>query len=201
MAVELVGIKRGGAVWPVDNVDKESFRNLKQGQAVKISLVRQSARSIDHHRLYWGGLVRLIADYWEPSAGAITPNEVGVVNAFSRFLSSGMNEDAGDAIEVAKEAFMVRLRETRAAQIDTGETSLQDIHDWIKGELQMYDLFQTPSGFQKRLKSINFNAMSQEEFNVFYKKAFDVAWRFVLSRKFENESDAESAVAQLMEMG
>jgi hypothetical protein len=43
--------------------------------------------------------------------------------------------------------------------------------------------------------------MDQYEFNDFYKAAFNVCYRFILSRTFENEDQADSAINQLLAFG
>jgi|GEM_PF-664535 len=202
MAVDIVVFKQGGALWPVTEIDKQSLRAVKTHQTFKVKAVQQSARSVEHHQLYWAGLVRLIADYWEPEAGCVTPNEEGIVNAFANHLCRNLGEESSDAILGVKDEFMAKVRRQRAAELGTTqEVELQNIHDWVKGELKMYDLYLTPAGWQKRLQSINFNAMSQEAFNEFYRNAFDVAWRFILSRQFDSAEDAEQAVNELLGMG
>jgi len=43
--------------------------------------------------------------------------------------------------------------------------------------------------------------MSQDEFGVFYKAAFSVVWRFILSRAFEDDNQAQNAIDQLLQFG
>ena len=201
MSIEFVGIRNGGGLWPATDVDKESLRKLKQRQAVKVTLVKQSSRSLLHHQLYWAGLVGLILDYWAPESGCLTPNEIGVADSLCAFLCRGLGDDSVEAITAAKEAFIANLKQRRADSLPPCETKPQDVHDWIKAELGMYELYVTPTGWSKRLKSINFNAMGSEEFKDFYRKAFGVAWRFVLSRQFDTQEEAENVINQLASMG
>jgi len=42
--------------------------------------------------------------------------------------------------------------------------------------------------------------MTQAEFNEFYRAAFGVCWRLVLSRHFECEADAENAINRMLDM-
>jgi hypothetical protein len=85
---------------------------------------------------------------------------------------------------------------------EKAKTMLQDIHDFLKEEAGYYDLVKTPTGVKKRLHSINFNALSsQAEFDVFYKKVFGVAWRYVFSRaNFSSEAEAEKVALDMSRM-
>jgi hypothetical protein len=53
----------------------------------------------------------------------------------------------------------------------------------------------------KQPKSISFHAMTQTEFADFYQRAFNVCWRFVMSRHFESEQEAQRVIDQLSSMG
>jgi hypothetical protein len=43
--------------------------------------------------------------------------------------------------------------------------------------------------------------MDQDQFNDFYKAAFNVCWRFILSRAFEDDNQAQNAIDQLLQFG
>jgi len=57
-----------------------------------------------------------------------------------------------------------------------------------------------PDGVKKVVRSISFDKMSQEEFNVYYLRAFDVCWRMVLSRQFDDEEQAQLAIDAFLRM-
>jgi len=43
--------------------------------------------------------------------------------------------------------------------------------------------------------------MDQDDFAAFYKAAFSVVWKFILSRTFASEAEAENAIHQLLALG
>jgi len=199
--LKIEALKIGGLVSlePVSIDDEKSMKSI--GNSVyKAKLTRQSNRSLIHHQLYWCGLIGLMRDYWEPAAGCITPNEEGILETFSEYLSAKGGVDA-EALETVRTAYIEDLKRLRAWKHEAPSVQDETIHRWIKEEVGMYELYLTPSGWRKKLGSINFNAMTQDGFNEFYKEAFNVAWKFVLSRSFEFEGEAQDAINKLVEMG
>jgi hypothetical protein len=198
MPIEMLVRKKGGMLFPVMDDDKEKLRGVPKDQVFKIALVRQSQRSLKHHQLYWSGLIGLVSQYWAPETGTISPTERAVVFKFAGYLSGFTNDGDPEWLTQAGNQFLQALARSRADKMDTPEPNRQAIHDWIKEELNLYELYLTPSGWKKKLKSINFNAMTQDEFNEFYKNAFSLAWRFILSRHFESEDAAQNAVNEML---
>jgi len=43
--------------------------------------------------------------------------------------------------------------------------------------------------------------MDRDEFNDFYKAAFNVCWRLILSRVFDDEQQLENTINQLLAIG
>lgn len=196
--MELQVIKTDGALVPYMEQDREKLAAVKQGQPFRITATRQSRRSVQHNRLYWGGLIRLLEDYWHPAAGCISPNEEAILASFCRFVAKQV--PVGEAMETVRQAFTERLRASRAERLGTPAVDRQAIHDWIKEELGMFDLYLTPSGWKKKLRSTNFNSMDQWTFTLFYAAAFNVAWKFILSRQFTDPQEAQVAIHRLMDM-
>lgn len=197
MPIELVMVPVKHAMVPATDHDAELMRQCKG--PMKFTAVKQSARSLQHHRLYWGGLLRLTFDYWEPDTGLLSPSEIATLNKFSRWLDAKSGNSG--AISTACDLFMSELRQSRASKIETPQKSIQELHEWVKVEAGHFELVMTPAGIKKKSLSINFNAMSQEQFNDYYKRAFSVCWRLVLSRTFESEQQADTAINELMMMG
>jgi hypothetical protein len=204
MPIELTVQKLGDTLRPVTSADREALEGVRHGQGFRVSLVRVSDRSIKHHRLYFGGLVRLVADYWESEAGVRSEYDHRFVRGYLKWLS-GANFDPGPS-EVSLGMYLEHRNEVAKNHIPENEkakSTLQDIHDFLKEEAGYYDLVKTPTGIKKRLHSINFNALpSEAEFMVFYKKVFGVAWRYVFSRAdFASEADAEKVAEEMARMG
>ena len=78
--MELVAVKAvDNSLKPVTAIDADSLKGFKVGQPVKIQVTRQKDRSLSHHRLFFGGLLPLAFDYWQPAGGVISPKERDVV--------------------------------------------------------------------------------------------------------------------------
>lgn len=191
--------KNDGSFIPASDEDKALASGWRAGQAVKVAVTTQSARSLQHHRLYWGGLIALTFDYWEPKGGFIGASEKQALKEFCNWLDARSGNTG--AIKAACSSFAKELAEKRAAKIESPTKSKEQLHEWIKVKAGWYELVLSPTGIKKVPKATNFNAMGQEEFNKFYKAAFGVCWRFILSRTFENEEQAQGAIDQLLAMG
>lgn len=200
MSVEITLVRcQDGSLRPVTEYDQDLVRSWKIGQAAKVKATKLHARSLEHHRLYFGGLLKLAFDYWEPTGGLIAPSEKGTLLKFSDWLDrKGGNSGA---VRRACAAFMSELAVSRAERIEAPEKSLEALHRWVKVEAGYFVYEQSPAGIRKEPLSINFNSMDQDEFNEFYKAAFSVVWKMILSRVFENENHAEEAINQLLAMG
>jgi hypothetical protein len=184
----------------IDQDSKDIAATYKIGKPLCFNPINQSERSVEHHQLYWAGLIELALSYWEPSAGCVSPNEEAVLSGFTKFLSKAGSIDL-DALETVKTAYIDRIKSSRAHKHDAPEKTKAQIHRWVKEQTGYYDLQLTPTGWVKKVQSINFNAMNQEEFNVFYKAAFSCIWKFVLSHKFSTEKEAEDVINELSRMG
>lgn len=200
MANEIVLVKRNdGSLVPASDHDRALMARWKAGHAVKVQATTQSPRSLKHHRLYWGGLLALTYEYWCPQGGLVGASEKTALKKFCVWLDNKSGKTG--AIKAACNAFLAELVESRAKKFEVPEKSKAQLHEWLKVEAGWYELQLSPTGLKKVPKSINFNAMGQDEFNDFYKAAFGVCWRFILSRTFENEEQAQSAINELLEMG
>lgn len=198
--MDMILVKRiDGSFLPATQDDQELSRKWKVGKAIKFKATQQSDRSLKHHRLYFGGLLELAFQYWEPDGGLLAPSELATLDKFTQFLGSYGGDT--EALNNARNAFVDQLTQSRAGKIEAPEKSKSALHEWVKVEAGYCELEQTPKGLRKVAKSINFNAMSKEQFEDYYKAAFSVCWRFILSRTFTNESDADSAINQLIHMG
>jgi len=188
-----------GSFRPVSQQDADLAARWKPGQGIRVKAVAVKPRSIQHHRLYWGGLLALAMDYWEPTGGLISSSEKHTLKSFAKWLD-GKGGNTG-AVRRACKAFLRELALSRAQRIEAPEKDVQALHDWVKIEAGYFRYVVTPAGLRKEPLSINFNSMDQEEFDRFYKAAFSVIWKFILSRTFKNEAEAQQCVEQLVSMG
>ncbi|CAM0051234.1 NinB/ Orf homologous recombination mediator [Vibrio phage D478] len=198
MAKEFVLIKvNNGFAYATDS-DREAAASWKIGQAIKINATQQSARSLAYHQRYWAGLIALTFEYWEPDQGMTTEAERKLIARFCKVL-----DDNGGGGEVAHwgDQFLATLSQNRAQKIQAPNKTKEALHDWIKEQAGYFDVEITPTGPRRKLKSINFNAMSEEQFRDYYKAAFNVCWRYVLAKPFNDEVKAHNAISQLLSVG
>ena len=200
MTVELIAVKIGDTLTPAGEIDREALRSLKCGQPVRVSVVRQSARSLKFHKLYFGGLVRLVADYWESDDGLISKYDKQVMSGLVRWIveNEGDSEPIQRVIDIYLNERAERIK-NRLQQHESAAATLQQVHEWLKLEAGFYDAVLTPTGVIKRTKSISFYAMkTDEEFKEFYRRVFSVAWKYVLSKaQFESEEHAQNVALEM----
>ena len=203
MSVDMMMVCNGRALVPATEHDYAIMRQTYRiGQVIKTETKRQADRSLQHHRLYFGGLIGLVKDYWEPQTGLVHPAEVRTAASFCHYLQSKGIALSSEQSQALQQDYLQRLTQKRAAKlINPMPASTAEIHRWIKIECGYYDVVRLPDGtIEKKAKSISFAKMTQAEFNEFYKAAFGVCWRFVLSRHFECEADAENAINRMLDM-
>lgn len=201
MSTEMMMVCNGRALVPATEHDYAVMREAyKIGQAVKTVCVKQTGRSLQHHRLYFGGLIGLVKDYWVPESGLIQPIEQRAVKRVMDYLyRNGLSPEALGNLNTS---YMQDWQSSRASKMAAPiPASSAQIHKWVKTECGYYDVVRLPDGsLIKEPKSINFRTMNQDDFNVFYKAAFTVCWNFVLSRHFGSEADADNAINRMLDM-
>ena len=202
MPSRIMMVKQGGIFCPVTESDREVSNGLKTGQPYAFDVVSQSDRSLKHHRLFYGGLVRLAMDYYEPNTGYMSPAEKHGAKQFAKWLANGRDESTKNALRQAYSDYIASVEQSRAERIEAPPVTIDSFVEWLKKEVGHYELIQYPDGtITRQAKSINFNAMSQEQFNDFYRACFSVVWKMILSRHFESEADAQNVIDQLVSMG
>jgi len=197
--IEITMVKTPTGLQPVTQHDMDELAKLKIGQPVRVQVVQVKPRSLQHHKLFFGGLLELAYDAWEPKGGLLSPAEKQTLKLFFDWLNSKGIDTA--SLREAGRAFLNELMQRRGSKIGTPQKSKQALLDWIKLESGHCDIQVTPTGIRKSPKSINFNSMSADEFNEFYRAAFGVCWNFILSRQFESEEQLQNAIDQLVAMG
>ncbi|WP_312467303.1 DUF1367 family protein [Pseudescherichia sp.] len=147
------------------------------------------------HRKFFA-LLNLGFEYWEPTGGAISSNERRLVTGYSKFLASYGGSE-GVLLDAA-EQYLARIADRRAGSISICK-SFDAYRSWVIVEAGHYDAIQLPDGTLKRHpRSIAFASMDELEFQQLYKAALDVLWRWILSRAFRSQAEAENAAAQLL---
>lgn len=198
MSTEITLIKTSTGFEFASELDREVASCYKIGSQVKVSAVKQSSRSLQHHKLFFGGLLELMYHYWEPDEVFNTEVERKIISQFCKLLDEN---GGGGEVAVWGDMFLSKISQSRASQFTSPGKTRLGLLNWIKDKAGHVDVVSTPSGIKKIPKSINFNSMSQEEFSVFYKKCFSACWQYILSQKFDNPGDCQNAINQLSSMG
>lgn len=155
---------------------------------------RQLRNPAFHRRFF--ALLNIGFEYWEPTGGAISSNERKLVTGYAKYLASfGGSEPA---LMNAAEQYLNRIADRRAGSISACK-SFDAYRSWVIVEAGHYDAIQLPDGtLRKHPRSISFANMEETEFQQLYRAALDVLWRWILSRAFRSQDEAQNAAAQLM---
>lgn len=196
MAHELHLIKhQSGILIPATPETSDVLQSKIKLGAVLVAEFRQVRNPAFHRRFF--ALLNLGFEYWEPTGGAISSNERKLVNGYAKFLAAfGGNE--GAQLDAAEQY----LEQVASRRITNGISlckSFDAYRAWVIVEAGHYDAIQLPDGtLRKHPRSIAFANMDETEFQQLYKAALDVLWRWVLSRAFKDQREAENAASQLM---
>ena len=166
--------------------------------AVLVAEFKQVRNPAFHRRFF--ALLNLGFEYWEPAGGAISSNERRLVTGYAKYLSAyGGNEGA---LLDAAEQYLDQIASRRVTNGISLCKSFDAYRAWVIVEAGHYDAIQLPDGtLRKHPRSISFSYMDETEFQQFYKAALYVLWRWILSRTFRTQQEAENAAAQLMSFG
>lgn len=201
MAIEAAVIRTpAGTLAAATAADAEILRGLKAGRAYRVKVTQMSSRSLRHHKLFFGGLLPLAYEYWQPTGGLVGKAERETVQWVVRNMArqTGANEAV---LQEAAEQFLQTLARLRAEKYSAVLQSMEAFRKWLTVEAGYFDVYETPAGIRKEAKSISFAQMDQEAFNGFYRACFQVAWNMMLSGKFDSEEAALRAAEEMMEMG
>ena len=165
--------------------------------AVLVADFKQVRNPAFHRRFF--ALLNLGFEYWEPTGGAISSNERRLVTGYARYLASFGGSET--ALLDAAEQYLDRIADKRTGSISACK-SFDAYRAWVTLESGHYDAIQLPDGtLRKHPRSIAFANMDETEFQQLYKAALDVLWRWILSRSFRDQREAENAAAQLLSFG
>lgn len=200
MAIEAAVIRTpAGTLAAATAADAEILRGLQAGRAYRVKVTQMSSRSYQHHKLFFGGLLPLAYEYWQPTGGLVTDGEQKLISGFARRLEA-MHSSGGLFLEFADE-FVRMVAAKRGERIGAVLQSMEAFRKWLTIEAGYFDVYETPAGIRKEAKSISFAQMDQEAFNDFYRACFQVAWNMMLSAKFDSEEAALRAAEEMMEFG
>ncbi len=198
MAHELQLIKHSsGILIPATPETSELLQSKIKLGAVLVADFKQVRNPAFHRRFF--ALLNLGFEYWEPTGGAISSNERKLVTGYAKYLASFGGSET--ALLDAAEQYLERIADKRTGSISACK-SFDAYRAWVTIESGHYDAIQLPDGtLRKHPRSIAFANMDETEFQQLYKAALDVLWRWILSRAFKDQREAENAAAQLMSFG
>lgn len=191
---ELSFIKTSNGLVPATEGDKETFDKWKSGRVITGKF--SQSRNYEYHKRFFA-LMNLAFEYYEPTGGVLTMDEKRIAKKIFETMESYGNQD-GTILAFGRE-FMKKLAEQRKSKI----TDIQKAFDPFRKEMIIeagyFETVVTPTGVKKVAKSISFSSMDELEFRELYKAVFSTLWRFVLSRHFSTEEEAENAARMMLE--
>jgi|AntDeeMinimDraft_5_1070356.scaffolds.fasta_scaffold09332_1 hypothetical protein len=190
--------KQNGGFYGLTEADQEQINNLPNTNPVRVEIKAKSPRNVEHHQKYWAGLLALAFDYWEPTRTMITYEEKLQYSGYLKFLrSQGIDTTA---IQESIKQYLSVVDKNRKHKHKVAPKTLEQLHEWVKLQAGYYHVYSTPAGIRRMPMSISFASMRQEEFNAYYKAAFNVIWEFVLQQYFPDEQAAKNAISQLLSL-
>ncbi len=200
---ELVMVRMGQSLVPQISHDASLLESIAPGQAVKVRVCSMKERSRKQHNLYFGGLLELAADYFEPAGGVIQKGEVRVLKNFIRFIERHTGgPQAG--LRNAYGQYLSQLRQARADKVAQPELKrhqlIRLLHEWVKEEAGLYDVVLTPAGPRRQIRSMSIDSMDADDFDAYFREAFNVIWRFLLSTPM-GDDQRDVIFNKLMAMG
>lgn len=156
----------------------------------------KKVRNPAFHRRFFA-LLNLGFEYWKPTGGTISSNERRLVTGYAKYLAAyGGNEGA---LLDAADQYLEQVANRRVTNGISLCKSFDAYRAWVIVEAGHFDAIELPDGtLRKHPRSISFSNMDEIEFQRLYKSALDVLWRWVLSKSFSTQTEAENVAAQLM---
>ncbi|MGL4638570.1 MAG: DUF1367 family protein [Shewanella sp.] len=199
MPIELmVMLDDCGRLVPATKYDHQQLEGIGPGKPFKVTMTQQKPRSLSHHRMFFGGLLGLGFEYWEPAGGLVTAGERRGIESFADYLD---RKRGSTVIREVADIYIQHLAQLRGQRIQAPNKNFEQFRRWVSIEAGYYDLQMSPNGPVKVAKSISWHNMDQTEFWKFYKAAFSVVWRLVLSQHFGSEEECQNAIDNLNAMG
>ena len=187
-----------GTLIPASPETSELLQSKIKLGAVLVADFRQVRNPAFHRRFF--ALLNLGFEYWEPTGGAISSNERKLVTGYAKFLASFGGSET--ALLDAAEQYLEQVGSRRITNGISLCKSFDAYRAWVTIEAGHYDAIQLPDGtLRKHPRSIAFANMDETEFQQLYRAALDVLWRWILSRAFRDQREAENAAAQLISFG
>ncbi|CAM6882848.1 DUF1367 domain-containing protein [Leclercia adecarboxylata] len=187
-----------GTLIPASPETSELLQSKIKLGAVLVADFKQVRNPAFHRRFF--ALLNLGFEYWEPTGGAISSNERKLVTGYAKYLASFGGSET--ALLDAAEQYLEQVGSRRITNGISLCKSFDAYRAWVTIESGHYDTIQLPDGtLRKHPRSIAFANMDETEFQQLYRAVLDVLWRWILSRAFRDQREAENAAAQLLSFG
>jgi len=186
-------IKTSTGLVPVSEADKEIYDKWKLGRVICGKFTQ--SRNYKYHKKFFG-LLNLAFNYYEPSSGVLTNDEKRIATKIFQTLDSA-SKGSGVMLDWGRE-FMRTESQLRKSQIENIQKAFEPFREEMTIAAGYYDEVRTPVGIKKYARSISFASMDELQFRELYKALFNTLWRFVLSRYFKNEAEAEDAALMML---
>lgn len=195
----LAVIGAGGFVQYVTNDEHERAKKMR-GRVVAIK-PQSKKRNLRFHKKFFA-LIRLGFQYWAPHINLVSEPEIAIAHAVAkRFCHLGGNPELYEAQgkEIA-ESVINDLKKRREVVMDVESYKCEETYrKEVMVEAGFYELMHMPSGGVIKVPwSIAFDALVEEDFEKIYRGCHDVIWNKSLFQVFEDQSEMERAVRQLM---
>lgn len=186
-------IKTSTGLVPASEGDREIYNKWKLGRVICGKFTQ--SRNYEYHKKFFG-LLNLAFDYYEPSSGVLTGDEKRIATKIFQSLDNA-SDNNGTMLDWGRE-FMKAESQLRKSQIENIQKAFEPFREEMTIAAGYFDEVRTPVGVKKYARSISFSSMDEHQFRELYKSVFDVLWRFVLSRYFKNEAEAETAAMAML---
>ena len=195
-------VRTANGLIPATDHDRELMqKSYPIGQPMRTECKKRTVRSLQHHRLYFAGLIGLVKEYWEPDVRLTNIVEENTASLFCKYLQCKGIALTDEQSNVLQADFLKNLSIRRAINHVPLEPSNEDIHEWIKIKAGYFDLVPCPDNtIVCKPKSISFAKMDQVKFDKFFKKAVGVCWKHILSKQFATPQELENAANRILEM-
>ncbi|UAN55367.1 DUF1367 family protein [Serratia sp. JSRIV004] len=172
------------------------LQRIRLGEWINAEVKR--VRNYKFHKKFFK-LLQLGFEYWNPTGGAILPEERHLVNGFVDYLCRQVGQQHSVALADAADQYLEEAAYTRSGDLALLK-SFDAYREWVTIQAGYYTEHLYPDGSRnRRAKSISFANMDDIEFHQLYKSAMNVLWNFILFRSFKSQEEVENVAAQLLE--
>ncbi|HGB6110175.1 TPA: DUF1367 family protein [Salmonella enterica subsp. enterica serovar Thompson] len=194
--LKLVKQTSSGLLLPATPESDEFLHSVKIGEWIHADFKR--VRNYSFHKRFFK-LLQLGFDYWSPVGGALSPDELQLVNRFVGYLVEMSGQRYGEVLSAAAAEFL--LLEGQLCTRDVALLkSFEPYRAWVTVQAGYYDEVILPDNTRRRTpKSIAFARMDEDTFRQLYKDVFNVLWNFILRHKFRSQQEVENVAMQLLE--